>query len=100
MSKYTVENHNLDGNGERKTHVYTMPPSASDYWQSVTDVTCPVCESGTIRWAENGYVPGYRICDRCGRHFLAGGNNDHPTLLRVGARKGGWLARRLRSAAA
>lgn len=39
-------------------------------WQTITDVPCFFRHcSGTIRWAENGYVPGYRICDKCGRHY-------------------------------
>lgn len=29
-----------------------------------------VCEcGGTLRWAEAGYVPWHRICDRCGSHW-------------------------------
>jgi hypothetical protein len=39
-------------------------------WEAITDVPCMFRRcSGTIRWAENGYVPGYRICDACGRHY-------------------------------
>ena len=70
--------------------VYDMPPARSargtrDYWAAVTDVPCPApsCADGIIRWAEAGYVPGYRICDGCGRHFLAGGSEDAPTLVEV-----------------
>jgi hypothetical protein len=40
-------------------------------WDDITDVSCPIvgCE-GTLRWAEAGYVPGYRICDgRLHHHF-------------------------------
>ena len=39
-------------------------------WDQITDIPCFIraC-NGTIRWAENGYVPGYRICDKCGRHY-------------------------------
>lgn len=42
----------------------------TDPWSAITDVSCffRAC-SGTLRWAENGYVPGYRICDTCGRHY-------------------------------
>ena len=45
---------------------------ACTVWEHVTDVRCPVrgC-SGMIRWAEAGYVPGWRICDRCDANFLA-----------------------------
>ena len=82
-----LEMHNLDGRGERRTRVYDLPPQPGGYWPSVTDVRCPVCAKGTIRWAEAGYVPGYRICDRCGRHFLARGTSKAPTLLRVGSRR-------------
>jgi len=90
------EQHNLDGQGNRRTQVYDMPrkpmtqPGAAgmmDYWGAVTDVPCPCCHGGTIRWAEAGYVPGYRICDTCGRHFLARGNAIAPALLRVGTRR-------------
>ncbi|OFW37671.1 MAG: hypothetical protein A3J29_06260 [Acidobacteria bacterium RIFCSPLOWO2_12_FULL_67_14b] len=59
-----------------------------DYWSAVTDVPCPAdaC-TGTIRWAEAGYVPGYRICDGCGRHYQADGTAAAPVLLRVGSRR-------------
>ena len=54
-----------------------------DYWQAVTDVPCPCCKTGTVRWAEAGYVPGYRICDGCGKHFLAKGSAQAPTLVEL-----------------
>lgn len=39
-------------------------------WESITDVSCPTRNCpGELRWAEAGYVPGYRICDCCGSHF-------------------------------
>jgi hypothetical protein len=83
-----IESHNLDGRGFRRTRVYDLPQiSSRDYWLSVTDVPCPCCEEGLIRWAEAGYVPGYRICENCGRHFMAKGTLDAPTLLRVGNRR-------------
>jgi hypothetical protein len=92
------EHHNLDGRGAKRAAVYDMPskpmtqPGAiergmMDYWAAVTDVPCPCCDGGTIRWAEAGYVPGYRICDGCGRHFLAGGTAEAPTLIRFGDRR-------------
>lgn len=85
-----IEHHNLDGTGSRRCHVYDMPGDADGigYWQQVTDVPCPCnnCD-GTIRWAEAGYVPGYRICDGCGRHFLAKGTATAPTLVRVRDRR-------------
>jgi hypothetical protein len=67
--------------------IHSMPiapesfPGVHDYWQAVTDVPCPCCGTGTIRWAEAGNVPGYRKCDGCGKEFLAGGNNTAPTLV-------------------
>lgn len=98
------ELHNLDGIGQHRTQVYDMTPVTQpvmggagyrevvgqipDYWAAVTDVLCPVAKcSGAIRWAEAGYVPGYRICDGCGRHFVARGTGEAPTLLRVGNRR-------------
>lgn len=100
LQEYRIESHNLDGQGARQTRVYDMLPvrmSAAqgdrddrplhDSWAAVTDVSCPCCEAGTVRWAEAGYVPGYRICDDCGRHFQAKGTDTHPTLLLVGKRR-------------
>lgn len=84
---YRIEQHNLDGRGTRRCRVYPMPPNAHDYWQAVTDVPCPEC-GGTIRWHEANYVPGYRICDQCRRHFLARGTMQQPVLIRVGTRRG------------
>lgn len=100
-----IEHLNLDGTGPRRTQVYDMPaycrtregdvrPVApgeasvfAEYWPAVTDVPCPAQCGGSVRWAEAGYVPGYRICDRCGRHWLAGGTADAPTLRRMGSRR-------------
>ena len=96
------EYHNLDGQRSRRVRVFDMAPvtqpvygqdrttpigGVPDYWTTVTDVPCPSACGGTVRWAEAGYVPGYRICDRCGRHYLAGGTGEAPTLLRVGSRR-------------
>lgn len=97
-----IELHNLDGTGDRRTRVYDMPPrevtsdgwpagtkiTQRDYWAAVSDVPCPIegC-AGIIRWAEAGYVPGYRICDGCGRHFIADGTADAPVLLRCGQQR-------------
>lgn len=95
-----IEHHDLDGTGPRRTQVYDVPPMTEPstgggiigqhptYWPAVTDVSCPACRTGTIRWHEAGYVPGYRICDGCGRHFLASGSAEAPTLMRVGSRRG------------
>ena len=65
-----IEMHNLDGLGSKKTRAYPLPSAGTDYWSAVTDVPCPCCDYGTICWAEAGYAPGYRICDRCGKHFI------------------------------
>jgi hypothetical protein len=63
------------GDGAKRHAVYDMPTvDRDDYWASVTDVPCPVCGDGTIRWHEAGYVPGSRLCDGCGRFFEAGGS--------------------------
>jgi len=88
MKKYSVEYHDLDGLGARRTRVFQMPAVQGDYWAAVTDVLCPVCEGGDIRWAEAGYVPGYRICAGCTRHFMAMGTINLPTLVRVNNRRG------------
>ena len=82
------EYHDLDGCGEKQCRVYDMP-ARGDYWQSVTDVPCPIdgCD-GLVQWHEAGYVPGYRICAKCLRHFLARGTAQSPTLIRVGNRRG------------
>ena len=62
------------GGGVRKHAAYTMPVVDNDYWASVTDVPCPVCKAGTVRWCEAGYVPGSRRCDGCGRFFQSHGS--------------------------
>jgi hypothetical protein len=63
------------GDGEKRHAVYDMPVlDPHDYWPSVTDVPCPICNTGVIRWNEAGYVPGSRICDGCGRFFQARGS--------------------------
>lgn len=84
--RYEIHN----GTGPKRTQVFDVPnvPNVpNDYWAAVTDVPCPCCNTGNIQWAEAGYVPGYRICDKCGKHFLAKGNMQNPKLLRVGSRK-------------
>jgi hypothetical protein len=94
---YRTEHHNLDGTGSKPCRVYDLTPVTihqdnppldyKDYWRAVTDVTCPCCDGGIIRWAEAGNVSGYRICDGCGRHFVANGDKDKPSLIRVGQRR-------------
>jgi len=52
-----------------------------------TEVTCPDCKKSHIRWAEDGYVPGHRICPVCGSHWS----------LEAPASPGGqWILRRAR----
>lgn len=84
-----TEQHNLDGEGARDCTVYELPIVEDNgvraYWPAVTDVPCPVCEDGTVVWAEAGYVPGYRICNApgCHQHFMAGGDKDGPVLIQI-----------------
>lgn len=80
------ESYNL-GDGVKKHAVYDMPIiDPHDYWASVTDVPCPACQTGTIRWAEAGYVPGSRLCDTCGRFFQARGSLKSGVTLMHDAR--------------
>lgn len=53
------------------------------YWPAVTDVPCPRCRRGLVRWAEAGYVPGYRVCDGCGQAWFAAGDAGRPLLSPV-----------------
>lgn len=73
--------------------------ATTDYWSAVTDVPCP-CGQGRLRWAEAGYVPGWRECDACGRQYQAEGNAEAPRLeLRRGPiRRGRARARRAEEA--
>lgn len=59
-------------------------------WDQITDVPCffRSC-SGTLRWAENGYVPGYRICDKCGRHYEFSRRGRETGLVRSAIRHNG-----------
>lgn len=81
-----IEYHNLNGRRAKKTRVYDLPTINDDFWESVTDIDCPCCD-GIIRWHEAGFVPGYRMCDKCKRHFLAKGHIGAIKLLRVGTRR-------------
>ena len=40
-------------------------------WSLTTGITCPACGEGQLIWAENGFVPGYRLCSHCGRGWMA-----------------------------
>ncbi len=73
-TRVIFESHNLHGTGSKRCKVFILKiRSRRDYWANVTNVGCPACGTGVIRWHEAGYVPGYRICDSCGRNFLASG---------------------------
>ena len=91
MSEYRIEKHNLDGRRLRRCRVYPLTPDfhVGEYWPQVTDRDCPICRTGIIRWAEAGYVPGYRMCDSCGRHFQSSGNVEAPALILIGGRRHG-----------
>lgn len=82
-ARYVVRD--LHGTGARRVLVFAVPVvNPAEYWPNVTDIGCPVARCvGLVRWAEAGYVPGYRICDACGRHYRAGGTLAAPVLLRV-----------------
>ena len=58
----------------------TVPAVADDYWAAVTDVPCPACGTGIVRWAEAGNVPGYRVCDGCAVAWFAVGTMIAPAL--------------------
>lgn len=36
---------------------------------AVEEQKCPDCGVGELCWAEAGYVPWHRVCDRCGSHW-------------------------------
>ena len=89
MTRYRIEMRNTDGTGARRCRAFDLAPAAGmGCWSAVTDVLCPSCGSGLLRWAEAGHVPGYRICDRCRRHYLAGGDHAHPVLVLLAGRRG------------
>jgi hypothetical protein len=88
MKPYRIVMRNIDGTGARRCRVFDLAPAAGmGYWSAVTDVLCPSCGSGLLRWAEAGHVPGYRICDRCRRHYLADGDHAHPSLVLLAGRR-------------
>ena len=78
-----MEMRNPNGNGSTRHAIFDIPSRNPDnFWANVTDIPCPRASCrGTLRWAEAGYVPGYRICDKCKRHFLAEGDAAHPSVL-------------------
>jgi uncharacterized protein (DUF983 family) len=80
------ETHNLTGEPEVCRVFDLTPVSQGLYWQAVTDIECPVCHHGVVIWYEAGYVPGYRICNGCGQHFMAKGNADAPLLVEIPGR--------------
>ena len=87
MSAYVMRRLNPSGTGARLHRVYRLPSlSPTNYWVSVTDVPCPSCGTGTVLWHEAGFVPGYRRCDKCKRHFLASSTVAEPELVVLGRR--------------
>ena len=42
-----------------------------DGWELIAILPCPACGSGRLVWAEDGNVPGWRVCDNCGREWMA-----------------------------
>ena len=91
-----MTNRSLHGDPDEPEHEeYPMPRQPGTWWNSVTDVPCPVPGCGqTIVWWEAGYVPGYRVCmrrisdesyaiDSVRHRFLAATDNDgNPVLIR------------------
>lgn len=63
--------------------LFRVPTAGPEFAMAVTNVRCPVCRAGTVRWAEAGHVPFYRECDHCGRHFMGEGDSDNPRLTWV-----------------
>lgn len=70
--------------------VFLVPSRSSfDFWESVTDVPCPVpgCDQPVV-WFEAGFVPGYRAClnpespNETLFEFVASGNALNPRLER------------------
>jgi hypothetical protein len=79
-----------DGSGPKPVCIYPMlRVEKHDYWSAVTNIECSCYSKGTIRWYEAGYVPGYRICDKCLQHFQADGDVDSPKLISLVGRSGG-----------
>ena len=53
-------------------------------WDQVTDIPCGVAGCpGLLRWAEAGYVPGYRICECCGSHYALADCGDCAKGLKI-----------------
>ena len=56
-----------------------IPQKGWDYWEGTTGVPCPC--GGTIRWAEAGFAPGDRACDRCLVLFAVRGEGPDRRLV-------------------
>lgn len=70
------ELHNIHGEA-RNYVVYYLDDMG---WDAITNVPCPVLNcDGTLLWAENGNVPGYRICNTEHHRFLG---NQEGQLIR------------------
>jgi len=74
-----------DGIGRRRQVFYMPMAHENNYLASVTDVPCPSGCGGLVRWAEKFFIgkhrPGYRVCEKCCRHWLARGEATAPTLV-------------------
>jgi len=89
-ARWSAQPRSPSGRNPVRTHEHLLPPKtvpvrdtdqrAPVYWLAVTDVPCPVCETGTVRWAEARYIPDYRICDGREAHFFARGTAVRPIL--------------------
>ena len=86
---FTEDEQNYGGEGPEPVRIYPMlPVQTHEYWPSVTSVACPCGDpNGWVAWAEAGWVPGYRICTKCGQHFMASGDASDPSLTELIGRK-------------
>lgn len=49
---------------------------------------CPDCGVGMLLWAEAGYVPWHRVCNRCGSHWeLYPGGHDGNVIKKSRVRR-------------
>lgn len=82
--------HTPDRTGYTVVCTWALPPRPGrpgffviDPWTLVSIVPCRAC-GGRLLWAEAGYVPGYRICEGCGRPWLVcPGKRGEDTLLTI-----------------
>ncbi len=83
-TNFELRSFDFNGLGPEQHRTWTQAPvGPCRYWEAVTDVPCPVCDTGRVRWAEAGRVPGSRECDGCGAEFQAVGDTDNPALAEL-----------------